>query len=408
MTSAIGVVVVAAGSGSRLGGPRRKAFATVGGRTLLDHCLRAVFAVRGIAQVVVVAPEEDLAEAQAVCEAVAGASASALHVVSGGSTRQASVAAGLAALAPSIDVVLVHDAARSFTPVQQFDRVLAAVVETGAGVVPALSLSDTIKSTDGSGTVVATLDRTRLISVQTPQGFPRRALEDAYAIVLDNQTDDAAVFSAAGGTVTVVAGDALAFKITTPSDLQRAEQLEGERRAATESATLQNSPSRTVRTGIGIDVHAFDDAQELWLGGLLWPGETGLSGHSDGDAVCHAICDALLSAANLGDIGGNFGTDDPRFAGAHGDVFLTETVARVRAAGFDVGNVAVQVVAIRPKIGPRRLEIETALSALIGAPVSLSATTSDGLGFTGRGEGIAVIATALVQVGDQPMPSSTS
>ena len=224
--------------------------------------------------------------------------------------------------------------------------------------------------------------------------------------MLDNQTDDAAVFSAAGGTVTVVAGDALAFKITTPSDLRRAEQLEGERRAATESATLQNSPSRTVRTGIGIDVHAFDDAQELWLGGLLWPGETGLSGHSDGDAVCHAICDALLSAANLGDIGGNFGTDDPRFAGAHGDVFLTETVARVRAAGFDVGNVAVQVIAIRPKIGPRRLEIETALSALIGAPVSLSATTTDGLGFTGRGEGIAAIATALVQMGHQSMPSS--
>ena len=374
---------------------------------LLDHCLRAVFAVRGIQQVVVVAPQEDLVEAQAVCGAVAGAAAAALLVVSGGSTRQASVAAGLAALAPSVDVVLVHDAARSFTPVQQFDRVLAAVVETGAGVVPALSLSDTIKSTDGSGTVLATLDRTRLISVQTPQGFPRRALEDAYAVILDTQTDDAAVFSAAGGTVTVVAGDALAFKITTPSDLRRAEQLESERRASTEGATLQHPRFTATRTGIGIDVHAFDDAHELWLGGLLWPGETGLSGHSDGDVVCHAICDALLSAAGLGDIGGNFGTDDPRFAGAHGDVFLTETVARVRAAGFDVGNVAVQVIAIRPKIGPRRLEIETALSALIGAPVSLSATTTDGLGFTGRGEGIAVIATALVQVGDQPMPTFT-
>jgi 2-C-methyl-D-erythritol 4-phosphate cytidylyltransferase/2-C-methyl-D-erythritol 2,4-cyclodiphosphate synthase len=150
------------------------------------------------------------------------------------------------------------------------------------------------------------------------------------------------------------------------------------------------------RTGVGIDVHAYDAAEPLWLGGLYWPDEVGLSGHSDGDAMCHAICDALLSAAGLGDIGGRFGTDDPRFAGAHGDVFIAETVALVRGAGYVIGNVSVQLVAKHPRLGERRTELESTLTALVGAPVSVSATTSDGLGFTGRGEGVAVIATALV------------
>ena len=392
----VGVVVVAAGSGSRLGSDRRKAFAPVGGRSILEHCLGAVFEANGLIQVVVVAPEADFHEARAVCESAAGVAASAVRVVPGGSTRQASVAAGLAALDPTVDVVLVHDAARAFTPVDQFDRVSAAVVATGAGVVPALAITDTIKKKDASGIVLATIDRSELVSAQTPQGFPRRALDEAYALARDDQTDDAATFMEAGGTVTVVAGDAVAFKITTPWDLRRAEQLEAERRA--EPAGAQHPVPFGLRTGIGIDVHVFDDTSELWLGGLFWPDETGLSGHSDGDAVCHAICDALLSAAGLGDIGGNFGTDDPRFAGAHGDVFLTETVARVRSAGFDIGNVAVQVVARRPKIGPRRLEMETNLGALVDAPVSVSATTTDGLGFTGRGDGIAVVATVLLQV----------
>ena len=392
----VGVVVVAAGSGSRLGSDRRKAFAPVGGRSILEHCLGAVFEANGLIQVVVVAPEADLHEARAVCESAAGVAASAVRVVPGGSTRQASVAAGLAALDPTVDVVLVHDAARAFTPVDQFDRVSAAVVASGAGVVPALAITDTIKKKDASGVVLATIDRSELVSAQTPQGFPRRALDEAYALARDDQTDDAATFMEAGGTVTVVAGDAVAFKITTPWDLRRAEQLEAERRAA--PAGAQHTVPLALRTGIGIDVHVFDDTSELWLGGLFWPDETGLSGHSDGDAVCHAICDALLSAAGLGDIGGNFGTDDPRFAGAHGDVFLTETVARVRSAGFDIGNVAVQVVARRPKIGPRRLEMETNLGALVDAPVSVSATTTDGLGFTGRGDGIAVVATVLLQV----------
>ncbi|NLF05472.1 MAG: 2-C-methyl-D-erythritol 2,4-cyclodiphosphate synthase [Actinomycetales bacterium] len=152
----------------------------------------------------------------------------------------------------------------------------------------------------------------------------------------------------------------------------------------------------TPRIGTGVDVHAFAEGRELWLAGLHWPGETGLEGHSDADVAAHAVADALLAAAALGDLGSNFGTSAPEWAGASGAALLAEAAARVRAAGFEIGNVSVQVIGNRPKLGPRRAEAQAALSAAAGAAVSISATTTDGLGLTGRGEGVAAIATALI------------
>lgn len=376
MTHSVAIIIVAAGSGTRLGASAPKAFVDVSGTPILEH---AVLGAAGLGQLVIVAPRSHLSHAQDIVDR-ANLDAT---VVAGGDSRQASVAAGLSVLEPGIRTVLVHDAARAFTPREQIERVIDAVESTGAGVIPALPVSDTIKRVDGSA-VLATVDRSELVQVQTPQGFPRAELDHAYSVAAAEYTDDAALFAADGGAVTTVLGDARAFKITTPADLRRAEQ------------ELGDAVTGTVRTGIGVDVHAYDAAEPLWLGGLYWPDEVGLSGHSDGDAMSHAICDALLSAAGLGDIGSRFGTDDPRFAGAHGEVFIRETVALVVGAGFTVGNVAVQLIANGPRLGARRLELESHLSDLVGAPVSVAATTSDGLGFTGKGEGVAVMATALV------------
>ncbi|MFP7762069.1 2-C-methyl-D-erythritol 4-phosphate cytidylyltransferase [Marisediminicola sp. LYQ85] len=384
----IGVIVVAAGSGTRLGEGRPKALVDLAGRSILARSLDAVFALTQPVRVVVVAPPTHLDETRLACAEAAGAAHGHLSVVVGGASRQTSVLAGLGALPDDVDIVLVHDCARAFTPTAQFEAVAAAVRHTGGGVIPALPVTDTIKRTDSTGAVIETPDRASLVAVQTPQGFPRDALAKAYASATVEHTDDASLFAAAGGRVTTVAGDALAFKITTPWDLGRAQQL-------ARDAGPQRAPS--VVTGIGIDVHAYDDESPLWLGGLFWPGERGLAGHSDGDAVSHAVCDALLSAAGLGDIGGRFGTSDARFSGAHGDVFLRETVRLVTDAGFTIANVAVQVVARAPKLAPRRDEMQTLLSALVGAPVSVSATTTDGLGFTGRAEGVAAVATVLLE-----------
>lgn len=382
----LAIIVVAAGSGTRLGHAEPKAFVAVGSRTLLEHALEAVFAQPEPAQVVIVAPASHQSHATSIAQRVAGAARDALTVVIGGDSRAASVAAGLAAVADGPDVVLIHDAARAFTPPEVFTRVVQRVRAEGVGVIPALPVVDTIARRDAAGAVHEQVDRSQLAAIQTPQGFPLDAYRAALAAVSPSaeHTDDASVFAAAGHPVVTVLGDDRSFKVTTPWDLRRAEQL-----------VAGDRPS--VRTGIGIDVHAYDESRPLWLGGLYWPDEPGLAGHSDGDAISHAVCDALLSAAGLGDIGSRFGVDDPRFAEARGEVFVTATLELVHDAGFEVINVAVQVVAQRPRFAARRHEVEALLTRWLGAPVSVAATTSDGLGFTGRAEGIAAIATAMVR-----------
>jgi 2-C-methyl-D-erythritol 4-phosphate cytidylyltransferase/2-C-methyl-D-erythritol 2,4-cyclodiphosphate synthase len=381
----VAVIVVAAGNGTRLGRDEPKAFVMLGGRPSLAHALESVLGMREATQVIIAVPPSFAPVTREMVRTMTGFTARSVSVVTGGDSRQASVAAGLACLLPSIDAVLVHDAARALTPSVLFDSVAAEVILTGTGIVPGLPVSDTIKKTTSSGLVLETVDRSELMAIQTPQGFPREQLVTAHAAADSEFTDDAALVASFGYDVLVIAGDPLAFKITTAWDLRRAEQL-----------LTGGSAAAGIRIGTGTDVHAFDVSSPLWLAGLYWPGEVGLAGHSDGDVVCHAICDAMLSAARLGDIGSTFGTDDPRFVDSHGDLFLRETLGLVREAGLEVGNVSVQLVCNHPLFAPRRLEAETLLSGIVGATVSISATTTDALGFTGRGEGVAAIATALL------------
>lgn len=389
----LAVIVVAAGSGTRLKGGAPKAFVGLDERSILHHALGGVFAAAS-AQVIVVVPRGFEGEALTDARDAAGERADLVTIVTGGETRQASVAAGLAALWADVEIVLVHDAARALTPPAVFDRVVGAIDAGAAAVIPAMPVVDTIKRIDAEGRVIAAVDRSELAAAQTPQGFRRDVLEAALRDAEADHTDDAAAVASAGHPVVTVEGDAVAFKITTASDLDRARALVSER------PSIVAAPTRAPRgpqVGIGTDVHAFGGEGTLWLAGLEWPGEAALSGHSDGDAVAHAIVDALLAAAGLGDIGTHFGTDRPEFAGAHADAFLSHTVGLLSAAGWRVGNVSVQVQANRPRFAARRTEAEQALSAAVGgAPVSVSATTTDGLGFTGRTEGVAAFATALV------------
>jgi 2-C-methyl-D-erythritol 4-phosphate cytidylyltransferase/2-C-methyl-D-erythritol 2,4-cyclodiphosphate synthase len=249
-------------------------------------------------------------------------------------------------------------------------------------VIPGLAQSDTVKIVDGDGIVKATPDRTTMRKIQTPQGFTYGLINQAHASS-GEATDDAALVEALGKPVRVIAGEERALKITTPSDLATALQFLGQ--------------STSFKTGVGVDAHQFESGRPLWLAGLLWPDQDGVEGHADGDVAAHAICDALFAASGLGDLGSNFGTNKPEYAGVSGVTLLKETLALVENAGFKISHVSVQVIGNRPKIGSRRVEAIAALSqALGGAEVALLATTTDGMGLTGEGKGIAAIASAMI------------
>jgi 2-C-methyl-D-erythritol 4-phosphate cytidylyltransferase/2-C-methyl-D-erythritol 2,4-cyclodiphosphate synthase len=315
-----------------------------------------------------------------------------LPPVFGGTTRQASVRAGLEALSsrpPTI--VLVHDAARPFASAELITRAIAAAEKTGAAV-PVLPVTDTVKRLGQSGTIEATLDRSALRLVQTPQAFAFDALLAAHrraaAQGRDDFTDDAALAEWAGMAVSVFAGEPGNMKLTTPEDFARAEAMQ--------SAALGD-----VRTGSGLDVHAFGPGDHVTLGGVRIRHSHALTGHSDADVALHALTDAILGALAEGDIGAHFPPSDPQWRGASSDRFLSFAVERVRARQGRVAHLDVTIVCEAPRIGEHRDAIRANIARIAGITVErvgVKATTSEKLGFTGRGEGIAAYATATVRL----------
>ena len=377
MINKTAAIIAAAGMGHRLGANLPKSLVKLIDKTLLEH---AVANLAPVAQLLIVtAPAGYENEYKKLLgEEVA--------VITGGVLRSDSIRIAIAKIPNNYEYVLVHDAARALASTRLASEVINQLIRGQQAVIPTLEVIDTIKEVDNQGYVRNTLNRSSLKIVQTPQGFNRSVLERAHQ-ASEDATDDAALVEALGIKVKTIAGEDQAFKITTKGDIKTAINF------------LLPDNQKQLRVGIGVDAHAFseDKKRKLALAGLIWPDEIGLDGHSDGDVAAHAICDALLSAAGLGDLGSNFGVADSKYKGATGAQMLSESLAKVAAAGFEIENVSVQIVGNRPKIAPKRAQAISALSkALAGAKVSLAATSTDGLGFTGEGKGLSAIATALL------------
>jgi len=383
----VAAVVVAAGRGERAGGDRPKQFRRIGDDIMLRRTLLMLVEAPNVGLVQPVIRPEDLKLYEAAVSQI-----NLLAPVFGGATRQASVRAGLEALAAKKpDIVLVHDAARPFASAALVARAIEAAQKTGAAV-PALPVTDTVKSVDADGFVAATLDRKTLRTIQTPQGFAFAPLLEAHrkaaALGREDFTDDAALAEWAGMKVAVFEGEPGNIKITNREDFARAE-------------AMQFANLADVRTGLGLDVHAFGPGDHLMLGGIRIAHDRALTGHSDADVVLHAATDAILGALAEGDIGAHFPPGDPQWRGAASDRFLKFAVGRVAARGGRIAHLDVTVVCETPKIGPHRDAMRAHIAQLAGIAlerVAVKATTSEKLGFTGRGEGIACYATATVRL----------
>lgn len=370
-------IVVAAGKGMRVGGDTPKQFRKWRGRSLLAHSVEAL-ARAGADPILAVIPESAEADATAALEGCAPC-----QFVTGGATRQASVSAGLEALAGhTIERVFIHDAARPDLPIDVTKRLLSAL-EDHAGAIPVLPVVDSLALASEDNTMAGKAERETLRRVQTPQAF---RLTDILAAQRQwqgeqNAGDDAQVLAASGGSVALVQGDERLKKITFAEDF------------------LGQNAAPPMRIGQGFDVHRLVEGEELWLCGIELDHTHGLAGHSDADVALHAITDALLGAIGDGDIGTHFPPSDPQWEGARSGQFLEHAVTLARDAGYALGNIDLTIICEAPKIGPHRPAMRAQVARLTGleeGAVSIKATTTERLGFTGRGEGIA--AQAIVAV----------
>lgn len=370
-------LIVAAGQGVRAGGAVPKQFAPLAGKPMLAHSYGVMASHPAIDEVlVVIAPGQEAALAEALGPA---------RFVLGGETRRASVRNGLDALAGA-ERVLIHDAARPFLPPHVVDALIAAL-DAHEGALPALPVADTLAR--ASELLGENVRREGLVRVQTPQAFRLATLLEAHCAWPEDHeaTDDAQMVRALGHEVAIVPGDPMLEKITHPTDFAAAE--------------MRHAAGMRVRTAAGYDVHRFTEGEELWLGGVLVPHSKGLSGHSDADVALHAITDALLGTIGAGDIGMHFPPSDPNWCGTASARFLEHAARLVADQGGMIDFIDLTIICEAPKIGPHRETIRASIAAILGLPessVSVKATTTERLGFTGRGEGMAAQAIATVRV----------
>lgn len=402
-------IIAAGGRGERFGGGQPKQLLSIGGRTILERSVAAFLAHPSIDDIVVALPQE-LAEHP---PGYLTRTAKPLRIVAGGARRRDSVAAAFRAVPDRSEIIVVHDAARPFVSASLIERTIVAAAESGAALA-ALASRDTVKQVRDH-VVRATLDRASIFLAQTPQAFRRSVLRDALAIGGD-ATDEASLAEQAGHAVRVVDGEASNIKITTPDDLVIAQAIGAEatgrspfRNGAERGLRVPPEPERgmeapgaiSVRAGIGYDLHRLVEGRPLILGGVTIPFDRGLVGHSDADALCHAVTDAILGAAGAGDIGRHFPDTDPRWNGASSIDLLGRAVEIVREQGLDVGNVDATVIAERPKLAPFVDAMRANLARVLDVPidrVSVKGKTHEGVGEFGRGEAIAVHAVAMLRL----------